>query len=103
MSGSFESVRWNACVHRLDLSYSQSTERVFGEPMLTPKEKSPLRPGGGWGGGGGEESSEDGTHDPACVSGSRGGYLGHTATTAAVVIRSRWLQGSSTHTNRRCP
>ena len=44
-SGSFESVWWNACVHRLDLSlYSHST--VLGgmefEPMLTPREKSPL-------------------------------------------------------------
>ena len=46
-SGSFESVRWNACVHRLDLGlYSLSPERVFRgmefEPMLTPREKSPL-------------------------------------------------------------
>ena len=45
MSGSFESVRWNACVHRLDLAlYSHPKE--FGgmesEPMLTPREKSPL-------------------------------------------------------------
>ena len=45
MSGSFESVRWKACVHRLDLgSYSHPKE--FGgmesEPILTPREKSPL-------------------------------------------------------------
>ena len=33
-SGSFGSVRWNACVHRLDLGEF--------EPMLTPREKSPL-------------------------------------------------------------
>ena len=42
-SGSFESVRWNACVHRLDLGlYSHPKE--FGgefEPMLTPREKIP--------------------------------------------------------------
>ena len=45
MSGSSESVRWNACVHRLDLGlYSHPKE--FGgmesEPMLIPREKSPL-------------------------------------------------------------
>ena len=45
MSGSFESLRWNACVHRLHLSlYSHPKE--FGgmesEPMLTPREKSLL-------------------------------------------------------------
>ena len=45
MSESFESVRWNACVHRLDLGlYSHPKE--FGgmesEPMLTPRGKSPL-------------------------------------------------------------
>ena len=38
MSGSLESVRWNACVHRLDLGlYSHPSE-----PMLTPREKSPI-------------------------------------------------------------
>ena len=41
MSGSFESVRWNACVHRLDLAL-YSHPREFGgmesEPMLTPRE-----------------------------------------------------------------
>ena len=45
-SGSFESVRWNACVHRLDLGlYSHPKEFFWGmefEPMLTPREKSPL-------------------------------------------------------------
>ena len=43
MSGSFESVRWNACVHRLGIL---SSERVLVgmefEPMLTPGEKSTL-------------------------------------------------------------
>ena len=47
-SGSFESVRWNACVHRLTRPrFILSSERVLGgmefEPMLTPREKSPLR------------------------------------------------------------
>ena len=54
MSGSFESVRWNACVHRLDLgSYFHRKEFWRGvggggggggmesEPMLTPREKIP--------------------------------------------------------------
>ena len=45
MSGSFEFVRWNACVHRLDLGlYSHPKE--FGgkesEAMLAPREKFPL-------------------------------------------------------------
>ena len=44
MSESFESVRWNACVHRLDFGlYSRPKE--FGgmgsEPTLTPREKIP--------------------------------------------------------------
>ena len=60
MSGSFESVRWNACVHRLDLSFSfirQSFGGMESEPMLTPREKSPLQ----------EKFSarEDRTHDVA--------------------------------------
>ena len=62
MSGSCESAQWNACVHRLDLGlYSHLKEfwgngvrtsvytlirKSFGgmesEPILTPKEKSPL-------------------------------------------------------------
>ena len=62
-SGFFESVRWNACVHRLDLAlYSHPKEGFFvclfvwfffgggggggggtgSEPMLTPSEKNPL-------------------------------------------------------------
>ena len=44
--GSFESVRWNACVHRLDLSLYSHPKEFFGgmefEPMLSPREKSPL-------------------------------------------------------------
>ena len=57
MSVSFESVRWNACVYKLDLGlYSHPIEFFFfffflgggggggveSEPMLTPREKSPL-------------------------------------------------------------
>ena len=43
MSGSFEYMRWNACVHRLDLGlYSHLKEGMESEPMLTPIEKSPL-------------------------------------------------------------
>ena len=45
MSESFESVRWNAWMHRLDLClYSHPKEflGVESEPMLTSSEKSPL-------------------------------------------------------------
>ena len=46
MSGSFESLRWNACVHGLDFGlYSHLKEFWRGmesEPMLTPRKKSPL-------------------------------------------------------------
>ena len=45
MSGSFESVRWNACVHKLDLGLYSHLKEFGGmdsEPMSTPKEKSPL-------------------------------------------------------------
>ena len=45
MSGSFESVQWNACVHRLHLSlYSHPNELggIESKPMLTPRGKSPL-------------------------------------------------------------
>ena len=45
MSGSFESVRWNECVHRLDLSLFSHLKEFGGmesEAMLTPREKSPL-------------------------------------------------------------
>ena len=45
-SGSFKSVQWNACVHRLDLGLYSHPKEFFGgmefEPMLTPREKSPL-------------------------------------------------------------
>ena len=48
MLGSFESMRWNACVHRIDLGlYSHPKENLGrggleSEPMLTPRDKSPL-------------------------------------------------------------
>ena len=45
MSGSFESVRWNARVHRLDLglySHPKESQEMESEPLLTPMEKSPL-------------------------------------------------------------
>ena len=38
MSGSLESVRWNACVHRLDLDLYSHPKEFWGmesEPMLT--------------------------------------------------------------------
>ena len=61
MSGSFESVRWNACVHRLDLSlYSRLKEFFWGmesERMSTPRENSPLPEK--------FSSEEDQTHDAA--------------------------------------
>ena len=43
MSGSFESVQWIACVHRLDLGLNSHPKEFWGsEPMPTPREKSPL-------------------------------------------------------------
>ena len=45
LSGSFQSVWSNACVHRLDLGLYSHPKEFYGmesEPMLTPKEKSPL-------------------------------------------------------------
>ena len=45
MSGSFESVRWNACVHRLDLGLHSRPKEFWGmesERVLTPSEKFPL-------------------------------------------------------------
>ena len=45
MSGSLEFVRWNACVHRLNLGLYSHPKEFLGmesEPMLTPREKSPL-------------------------------------------------------------
>ena len=45
MSGSFESVRWNACVQRLDLGLYSHPKEFLGngvEAMLTPREISPL-------------------------------------------------------------
>ena len=44
-SGSSESVRWNACVHRLDLGLYSHPKEFWGngsEPMLSSREKSPL-------------------------------------------------------------
>ena len=44
-SGSFESVRWNACVHRLDLGLYSHPKEFWGMesgPMLTSSEESPL-------------------------------------------------------------
>ena len=60
MSGSFESVRWKACVHRLYLGLYSHSKEFWGmdsEPMSTPREKSPLP----------EKFSqeEDRTHDAA--------------------------------------
>ena len=44
MPGSFQSVPWNACVHRLDLGLYSHPKEFLGEveskPMLTPREKS---------------------------------------------------------------
>ena len=41
-----QSMQWNACAHRLDLSLYSHLKEFFGgmefEPMLTPREKSPL-------------------------------------------------------------
>ena len=58
MLGSLEFVRWNACVHRLDLCLYSHPKEFFGgvgrgregrggrpmesEPIVTPREKSPL-------------------------------------------------------------
>ena len=43
-SGSFESVQWNACMHRLDLGLYSHPKEFLGEwsltPCLTPREKS---------------------------------------------------------------
>ena len=44
-SGSFESVRWNACVHRLDLGLYSHLKEFFGEWSLNPCQlqgKNPL-------------------------------------------------------------
>ena len=58
MSGYFESVRWNACVQRLDLGFSLIRKSFGGMesgPMLTPREKIPSTGG----------SEEDRTRDAA--------------------------------------
>ena len=46
MSGSFESVQWNACEHRLDFGLYSHPKEFLGkgmesEPKFTPREKSP--------------------------------------------------------------
>ena len=59
-SGWFESVRWYACVHRLDLSLYSHPKEVFREWSQNPcylQGKNPLY----WK----KLSPEDGTHDPA--------------------------------------
>ena len=48
MSGSLESMRWNACVHVLDLSLNSHPNELCGmerEPMSIPREQSPLTEG----------------------------------------------------------
>ena len=35
MSGSFESVRWNACVHRLDLGLYSHPKEILGNGVRT--------------------------------------------------------------------
>ena len=45
MSGFWESVQWNACVHRLDRGLYCHPKSLWGmesEPMLSPRKKSPL-------------------------------------------------------------
>ena len=45
ISGSFESVRWNVCVHRIDSVYAliwKSFGGMKSEPVLTPRARSPL-------------------------------------------------------------
>ena len=62
MSGSFESVRWNACMHRLDLglySYPEEFSVIVFRTRVTSNEKISST---------GKKISpeEDGTHD-ACI------------------------------------
>ena len=45
MSGSYDSMQWNACVHRLDLSLYSHPKEFWGNGLdlvLTPRGKSPL-------------------------------------------------------------
>ena len=45
MSGSFDSMRWNACMLRLDFGSYSHPKSFWGkesEPILTPKEKNAL-------------------------------------------------------------
>ena len=58
MSGSFGSVRWNVCMHRLDFgSYSHPKEFLRNGVGVTLGKKSPLLEG--------LSSEEDRTHDTA--------------------------------------
>ena len=57
MSRSFESARWNACVHKLDLGLYSYPKEFLGNRVrtcLSPRKKKPATGGsGGMGGGGG--------------------------------------------------
>ena len=60
MSGCFQSMQWNACVHRQDLGLYSHPKEFLGNrvrPMLTPREKSPLPKK--------FSPEEDGTHNAA--------------------------------------
>ena len=58
MSGSFEFVRWNACVHRLDLSLYSHLKEFWGNGVRTHANSKGKIPSTG-------SSEEDGTHDAA--------------------------------------
>ena len=68
MSGSFESVRWNACEHTLDFGLFSHPKEFWGNGVRAyvnsnSKGKKALSTGrGGWGG---ISPEEDGTHDAA--------------------------------------
>ena len=45
MSGPFESMQWNTCMHRLDFglySHLKELKGMVSEPMITNREISPL-------------------------------------------------------------
>ena len=58
MSGSFESVRWNACVHRLDLSLYSHPKEFWGNGVRTHVHSQGQIPSTG-------RPEEDRTHDAA--------------------------------------
>ena len=67
MSESFESVRWNAYVHRLKLglcSHPKEFDGMDSEPMFIPREKSPLPEAE-------REEGEVGSHQPRCITQGR--------------------------------